>query len=306
LRFYLLLIPCYLLATTGIDSDLEDDNGPWFTGPLLTDPAYTIQKGHFNIQPYLFFINQSDDSFSQKAINNAYVFVLGLTEFIDINIIPQFTANYGTTGKNSIGMGDLIIGSSLQLLREDKRFGDLTLKIGLDQVFPSGRYQNLDPIFSGNDGFGNGCWSTALYCVGSKLFQIGRKHYLSLSAELFSVLSIPCPVKGISVYGGDLTTDGKIANGAAVILDFAFELNITKNIALAMDIENLWTMGSFFKGTTYLDVGNPEKSYSLSLAPALEYSWSKNVGIIAGVWFTAIALNTEPFVNLTIALNIYI
>jgi hypothetical protein len=306
LRFYLLFIPFYLVATTGIDSDLQDNKGPWFTGPLLTDSAYTITEGHFNIQPYVFFINQSDDNISQKAINNPYIFVLGLSESIDINIIAQFTANYGGLGENSTGMGDLIIGSSLQLFREDKRFGGLTLKIGFDQVFPCGRYQNLDPIFSGNDGFGNGCWSTALYCVGSKLFEMGREHYLSLSAELFSVLSIPCPVKGISVYGGDPTTDGKIANGAAIILDFAFELSVTKNIAFAMDIENLWSMGSFFNGTTYIDVGNSQKSYSLSLSPALEYSWSKNVGIIAGVWFTAYGSNIESFVNATIALNIYI
>jgi hypothetical protein len=319
MRLYpLFFLPFLIFADTGVDSDLADDKGPWFTGPLLTGSAYTIPKGHFNIESYVYIINDLGYFGSRghihytpskelpKAINNAYVCQLGLTEWIDINIIPQFTANYGGVGKDSIGMGDLIIGPSFQLLREDKRFGGLTFKIGLNQVFPCGRFENLNPVYSGNDGIGNGCWSTKLYCIGSKLFDLGRNHYLGARGAFSSILFIPTKVTGRNIYGGDETTSGRIARGASVIVDLGFELSITKNIVLALDIENLWMTAASFKGTTILPVGNQQDTYMLSFAPALEYNWNKNVGIIAGVWLSAYGLNVEGFINGVVALNIYI
>jgi hypothetical protein len=45
---------------------------------------------------------------------------------------------------------------------------------------------------------------------------------------------------------------------------------------------------------------------SLSLAPAIEYSWSANFGMIAGVWFTAAGRNSTVFANGIVAINVYI
>jgi hypothetical protein len=42
-----------------------------------------------------------------------------------------------------------------------------------------------------------------------------------------------------------------------------------------------------------------------SVAPAIEYNWSKNVGLIVGSWFSFAGRNSVRFISGVAALNIY-
>ena len=92
--------------------------------------------------------------------------------------------------------------------------------------------------------------------------------------------------------------------------DLAFEYTLTQNWALALDVlyvHNNHTRFSGHKGSTYgipNSVGGPS-SEQFSLAPALEYNWSSNCGVIAGVWFSVAGRNTADFINGVVAINIY-
>jgi hypothetical protein len=42
-----------------------------------------------------------------------------------------------------------------------------------------------------------------------------------------------------------------------------------------------------------------------SLAPAIEYNWNIDLGVISGVWFTFAGKNAEAFASWVTALNYY-
>ena len=46
-------------------------------------------------------------------------------------------------------------------------------------------------------------------------------------------------------------------------------------------------------------------SEQISMAPALEYNFNANVGIIGGAWFSVAGRNSTQFISWVLALNIY-
>jgi len=310
---FFVIAPFCLFADTGANVEIST-TGPWLTGPIITTSAFTIPKGHFNIEPYIFFAETNGTYRSNghihenreipKAVNISIPIQIGLTDKIDLTITPTLNYNYNV-GKEYVGVGDLNIGPSYQLMRQNKDWYGLTWKVGFTQLFPCASYQNLDPIFSGNDGGGAGAWATSLYTAAAKLIHLEQEHYLNLRSAFTTIFYVPKKVHGANSYGGDATTNGYLAKGVSVVLDLAFELTLTKNWALALDMENQYTTASKFQGTTILPVGNPKDSYKLSFAPAMEYNFSSGLGIIAGCWFTAYGLNTSAFRNVVIAVNWY-
>ena len=316
----LLILPIYILADTGMDPYLEKSEGkpkgPWLTGPLITTSAYTVSKGRFNGETYVFFTDEvgffsSKGHFHRqavqpKAINCEYLLQLGINDWIDLNLYPQFTYNYGTPGRDRIGMGDLTVSPTFQLWRDDPRYHMTTCKIGLAQIFPCGKFENLNPLYAGSDGLGSGGWSTEVFVAMSRQFHLRRENFIVARGALSTIFFSPLDVHGKNFYGGDETTKGILERGVSVIVDLALEITLSLHWALALDMENVFVTGSTFRGTTIEPVGDPQSSYILSFAPALEYNFSKNVGLIAGVWFSAYGNNTGDFVNGVIAFNVYI
>jgi hypothetical protein len=81
----------------------------------------------------------------------------------------------------------------------------------------------------------------------------------------------------------------------------SFEATLNQNWALALDsvytqtniTEFFGIPGIAFTGT-FADVGTPS-SEQLSFAPAIEYNFSGNFGIITGCWFSALGRNSTEF-----------
>ena len=322
--FFFLIISLSLFADTGVDAEPEGSyqgseskykpKGPWLTGPIVTTSAYTVPKGHFNIEPYVYVANDFGHfnagghilrhDVRPTGTNVVFCAQMGLAESIDLNIYPQFTYSYGT-GKDDISMGDLIIGPSFQIFKNNAKFYGVTWKWGLNQLFPCGTFENLDPVYSGNDGPGLGAWSTTLYTAAAKLFHIQRENFFDLRTAFSTIFYVPTKLHGRNSFGGDETTDGTLTKGPSFIWDIGMEFTLSLNWALALDIENQYTIKSTFKGQTIEKVGNPNDSYILSFAPAIEYNHSVGLGVIAGVWVGAIGIDTEDFLNYVIAVNWY-
>ncbi|MCH9617121.1 MAG: hypothetical protein SP4CHLAM5_04730 [Chlamydiia bacterium] len=317
--FILFLIPYFLFADTGLDPDLKQKpgapKGPWLTGPIITTSAYTVSKGHFNFEPYVYFTDSTGFYNSRghvhrsgtqpKAINSVELLQLGINDWIDLNLYPQFTYNYGVGERTRIGMGDLSISPTFQLWRDDPKFHMTTCKIGLTQLFPCGKFENLDPSYNGTDGLGEGGWSTTLFVAMSREFHLRKENFIVARAAISTIFFSPLDVHGLNFHGGDATTNGTLERGISVVVDLAFEITLSLHWALALDMENVYSTGSTFKGTTIEPVGRPEPGYLLSFAPAIEYNFTKNVGLIAGVWMSAYGAEEGQFINGVIALNIY-
>lgn len=324
--FYLsLLCICSLFSDSGVDTDLKSvdqdytkqeykPKGPYLTGPLLTASAYTIPKGMYNIEPYVFVVDNLGTygpnlhlASVDRRHHVAFVGIcqLGLSESVDISIIPQYLYCYSVKADSHSGMGDVIIGPSFQILKDEIDLWDITWKVGLNQLFPCGKYANLDDDLLGNDVLGSGVWTTTLYTAGAKLFHLYHEHFLATRAAFSTILYVPADLKGKTGYGGDATTDGTLYRGYSVVLDIGIEYTMTLHWALALDIENQFTSASYFRGTTIEPVGNDEDAYILSFSPAIEYNWNEHFGAIAGVWISAYGKNADQFFNFVTAVNFY-
>jgi hypothetical protein len=320
MRYILIFFyPLLLFAVTGASSDLKKTAGapigPWLTGPLLTTSAYTMPPGHTDLEPYVLWTH-TEGSFdprghvhktnaSTDSLSMLFLAYIGLTENIDISLYPLVSYKEGA-GRDKLGMGDIGIETSYQLIREDPRFHGVTCRVGLSQVFPCGKFENLYPVLFGGDAFGLGGWSTRLYIAATKIFHLRKENFLAPIVSVATIFYSPIDVTGCNAFGGDATTKGVVNRGMSVIVDVAFELTLSLHWALALDIENTYITGSTFSGETIEPVGNPKSSYLVSLAPAIEYNFSKNYGLIGGVWFTPYGSNADDFISFVLAFNMYL
>ena len=287
--------------------------GPWFTGPLLTSSAFTIPKGHYNVQPYLYVDNAfgvynkhwHEVRFPETSSNICMQVwaQIGVNSFMDFTIAPTFFYNY-VGDVSSWRFGDLYTEVGFQLTTQTGNKG-FTAKVAFGELFPTGVYQHLKASKLGTDFSGGGTFATTFKLAMSRRWNPYTFHYFASRMSLACTLSPQVPIHGLNSYGGDRFTRGRVFPGTQFPLLFGFEYNMTQNWVLALDISNTLTLKTKFRGETTFPVGW-DWSYSLSLAPAIEYNFSQSVGIIGGVWFTALGKDSSKFINYVVSLNWYI
>ena len=318
-------VPLTLFADEEIETSTPANNetieqeveaGPWFTGPLLTASGHTIPEGHFNIEPYLFYDNIMgvyDNHWNLHRVdhipsnlNFQALIQIGLLNNLDLSITPQCFYNFSSDGSSHWGFGDLSMKLGIQLRDDDPKRWFPSIKLTLGETFPTGKYQFLDENGNGTDATGGGSFGPSFGFVSARQIHFKDVHYLSLRGQFQGTVFSGVDVHGKNAFGGDPTTNGRVLPGAVFIFLGGAEYSVTRNFALACDFANVWSLKTNFKGTTTVPVGSDYSSYQLSFAPALEWNFNANIGIIGGVWFTAIGVNSASFVNGVIALNWFI
>lgn len=306
-----------LLSTYGTCSDVtitapQGKVEPWFTGPLITPSAVVVAPGKVNLEPYVYWtvINgkygkdwgaTSVPQFYQ--LNPLLFYRFGLTKNLDFGGIIQGFYNH-TEGQSKAVFGDLPVTVDYQLYRSSQKDNPYYLLLALQETFPTGKYRKLDPDKLGTDIGGQGAYLTQIRLVGSKVYQFQGPHFLRLRAFVGVTFPSSVHVKGVNAYGGDVKTHGKVHPGKSLIFTTSGEYTLTQNWVLACDFVAQWSARSRFKGHTITAVGSPS-SAQLSLAPAIEYNWNENIGLIVGSWFTFAGRNSSRFYNVTAALDIY-
>lgn len=296
------------------DASIDKVEAPWFTGPIFAPTSVTIPPGHYNLEPYIFVVantasyNNDWKSIHRKTFWSSYFQPLvqfGITEWMDSQFYPTLYYNY-TKGAGKWVFGDLPIQIGIQLYKNSGGPTDwiTTLKLNLKETFPTGKYQKLDPKKLGTDEGGQGSWQTAAQIVWGNLMYLGKGHFLSTRVSFQYNLPAPVHVKNLNAYGGGPGTDGTAYPGQSYFVDIAGELSLTQNWVFAIDILGNWTTKSRFKGKTLVKNTLPA-SVQYSLAPAIEYNWNANLGIIFGPWFTVAGRNTFKFTSGIFALNYY-
>jgi hypothetical protein len=294
-------------------SDRKVDS-PWLTGPLLAPSGLTIPKGHYNIEPYVYvFANTAryNKGYRPVKIPTYWSVVIqpsiqiGLTDFLDFQFNPTCLYNY-TRGAAKWDVGDMPIGIDIQLYKSDEEIADWItgLKLAIKEVLPLGRYQKLNPKKFRTDLGGVGSWQTTIGLVWGNLIYLKRDHFLSLRLNAQYTFPTQVHVKNFNAYGGGPGTRGKVRPPQNFEIDLGSELTLTRNWVFAMDAVALWQTPFRFKGRTFLPNSGPS-SFQLSLAPAIEYNWNADLGIIAGPWFTIAGRNSLKFTSGVIAFNYY-
>ncbi len=287
---------------------------PWFTGPLLAPSALTIPVGHINVEPYLYFLANTgayDKDWHRKKIPTLWtnysqtIIQFGLTSWMDFQFSPTLFYNY-RHGAGQWEIGDMPIGFDFQLYENIRPLDQWSPAISLSirEVLPIGKYQNLNPKKKRTDIGGLGSWQTIFAINWGNLFYIGNNRFITWRNFFSYTLPAPIHVKNFNVYGGSEGTRATVYPAQSFEIDTALEINLNRNWAFAIDFVGDWTRKVRVKGKTSLPITVPA-SAQFSLAPALEYNWSADIGIIFGSWFTIAGRSAPQFVSGIFAFNCY-
>jgi len=324
--FILFIIPGILFAKERYIPDVETGetapNQPWFTGPLIASGSTTIPVGHWNIQPY-FFATQVPAEYSQDwdiekvptfwTLNTIVPLWVGLTTWMDIQVQPQWSWNHQAGVGGHWVLGDTNVQLEFQLYRADfpPKNWLPSIKIAIRETMPTGRYRHLSASKHSVEDGGSGSWATSFIFVIGRMFHLSGLHYLSTRLNGMYTVFAPVHVKGFNNYGGGYGTDGSVRPRPSFFLDFGLELSLTRNWAFALDVIGRWRGGNSFSGTPgRLPGGMPASNTSLagiqySIAPAIEYNFNAQLGIIAGPWITFAGKESNQFYSGVISVNYY-
>jgi hypothetical protein len=293
-------------------------DGPWFTGTLLSTRGLTLDRGRAVVEPYVYYTRYGglyndnwrlqSTTVSRTIIQQTY-FIYGVTNRIDVEIAPQWLQNSGE-GESISGFGDFPLQLGFQVLRSPADSWLPNVRIWVQEVFPTGRYNRLGPS-QGLGGTGGGSFATTLGIGLQKAIRLGKDQVFRYRVNATYGFFSPVTVEGFNTYGGGFGTEGRVEPGSVTTLIVAGEYSLTRHLVLALDIGFQTINATDFSGTTGVGVsGEPAmvgRGYGnlLTIAPAVEYNFNQHVGLIAGPWFSLRGRNTMEFFGVVAALFLY-
>ena len=282
----------------------------WWTGPLLAPGAGTLPRGHVLVEPYFYDVihyGNYDRHGAVTAAEHSQTFgsltyiIYGLADRFNIGIIPTVNYTRATHGRSSSSLkfGDWTVQAQYRMTQYHPGSWIPTTSISIQQTFPTARYDKLGP--HPNDGFGSGVYSTMLSLYTQTYFWMPNGRVLRTRLNVSQQFSTGTSVSGVSVYGTEAGFIGRAKPGNVFTIDAAAEYSATRNWVLATDLVYTYdanTRLTAASGTT--DLGD---AHSVAFAPAIEYNWSSDVGLIAGIRLFPAGRNTSASIMPVFAIN---
>ncbi len=293
----------------GVSAVRESRSDAWFTGPMLANSAETLPKGHFLIEPYFYDVATAHaDGWGSRA----YV-LYGLADRFTVGLIPIVGYNRLSGGGSSsgIGLGDIAVDLQYRLTEFREGSALPTIAIQLQQAFPTGRYDRLGDR-PGN-GLGSGAYATTLGLLTQDWLWLPNGRILRVRFNLSQTFSSRADVQGASVYGTGAGFRGHARPGSSLYADAALEYSLTRSWVLALDLtythnRNTRVTGEDIPGfdsafgpvVTTRDSG---PGVAFGFAPAVEYNWTPNLGVLVGVRVIPGNRSTTRSVTPAVAIN---
>ena len=282
----------------------------WFTGPIVVLSGEVVGKGVTNWQPFLFYFwidGQYDEHWNRvsmetiRSFNPQLCVSRGFAKNFDVEIIPQMVVNQ-RGHQTSTRFSDFTFILGFQALWQQPGTWIPSLRVTLQEIFPSGQYDKFNPKKRRTEASGMGSYQTALGLNFQKLISFDPVHAMQLYWSLTYNVPSPAHIDRFNFYGGDPSTSGTIYPGNLLQAIVSCEYNFTKHWAVACDCVNLFRDRDRFSGKTRLKTTRGS-GYQLSFAPGIEYNVNGNLGFIAGSWFTAAGRNFNAFKSIVFAVN---
>lgn len=280
---------------------------PWYTGPLITPSASMMPPGVVNFQPYLNVQTnyaqfnedrRSVDTPKTVQLQSQNIFQTGLTDWMDCLFVFQGQENW-LQDKNGGGYGDTQMGLGWQILSQG--LYRPKIKVTIKETFPTGRYKRLSPTGLGLDGVGAGTYATQFCLAFGKLFLWDTLHPINTRLFFGYTVNTTVHVAGLNAYGGGTGAIGKVRPGNSFSTDLGIEWSASQAWVLALDIVYSCANRTKFHGNPGVTaaglpaaVGSGSND-NLSLAPAFEYNWNSNLGVVCGAWFSVYGRNSTNF-----------
>jgi Putative MetA-pathway of phenol degradation len=310
------------MAPGGAEPNQTIDDA-WWTGPLLAASPATLPPGHFLVEPYVYdsMVDGQFDSVGDRhrtprdsAFGSQSYVLYGLTDRVTIGAIPRIAYSEPSQGQGSstIGIGDLTAQAAYRL----SRFLDAgwlpAMSVVLGETLPTGRYDRLGD--RAGDGLGAGAYTTILSLYTQYYLWMPNGRLLRSRLDVSQSWSDEVQLRDTSVYGTPAGFRGYARPANSLTIDSAWEYSMTQRWVTALDVV-FDTAGSTQVAGIHPQsqngglTGAPIQSgsgstRSLGLAPAVEYNWSANAGVIVGVKFVAAGHNTAAALIPIAAINL--
>ena len=275
----------------------------WWTGPMLASSAATMPRGHFLIEPYLF------DVISRHAngIGSLTYMNYGLADRVTVGLIPTFGFNRVSNGPSSsrVQLGDVTAQAQYRLTKFQEGSWVPTTSFNLQETFPTGKYDRLGNRPS--DGFGSGAYTMTVSLYSQTYFWLPNRRILRARCDLSQAFSNTVNVQDVSVYGTSAGFRGHAKPGNSFFVDLAGEYSMTRRWVLALDVTYRHNNNTLVTGASVLDSNirlNSGSSDAFGFAPAIEYNWKPNLGVLLGTRVIPSSHNTSATITPAVGINI--
>ncbi len=292
---------------SGVARQSLDD--AWWTGPILTNGAGTLPAGHFLVEPYFYDVTASG---SNGYGSRAYV-LYGIADRLTAGVIPIVGYTRPSNGPSSSGVrfGDFTVAAQYRLTLFRAGRWTPTSSFEVQETFPTGAYDRLGNRPS--NGIGSGAYTTTLSLNTQTFFWMPDGRILRMRFNVFQAFSSEADVEDVSVYGTPAGFRGRARPGSSSYVYASGEYSVTRRWVLALDATYTHTANTSVTGYNLVDstgVSGPPgirldsgSSDALSFAPAVEYNWSSNLGVIVGARLVPAGHNTTASVTPVVAIN---
>lgn len=281
-----------------------------FAGNIIAYSGTNIETGQFYVQPYLYFTrlngtyNKDSELVSNVNIHQyAIEWLMSYGLITNVNVQLDLCGYYVyDSGYETCVAGDTDLMLAFQVLTEKRGTCRPNVRFFVGETFPTGKYDNLDVQFDGGDGVGEGAFSTFLTLIVNKNYA-GR-HPFNWTLNLYYVIPSAVEVEGRNIYFFTPGLRAKVKPGVQFQADFAFEYKFNKTWGWGMDVffeqqNSAWSNVQFTRTTSI--PGYLSSSYTLSLAPSLEYDVNERVNFLVGGWFSVAGRNDYSFRTIVLA-----
>lgn len=247
-------ILCLLLIVPVVVFSKSED--PWFSGPLFENHPVTMpkNKGFFDFST----VSQSNNGFydiegnvisaPRTSINNYSIdFAYGLSDNTDFRLYIPYIRNL-VSGKSYSRIGDVTLTVGYQVFRQKNSKWLPDLRLTIDETFPTGAWDNLNPNNNGADATGTGSYQTALGIRVRKMIALPSEHFLVLHSRIVLTQPSFVSISHYSIYGGSRTSKGRLMPGNSALVDFATEYNFTRNWGGVFEFSIMSQGASTFSG----------------------------------------------------------
>ena len=261
-----------------------------------------MTQGSVAIEPFLYDVSARDSD----TVHLFTYFLYGLADRLTVSVAPDFAWTSMRNGLDSSGphLGDVTLQAQYTFVAMDMEKTIPDIALGIVQNLPTGKYDRLGRA---SDGFGAGGYATTLAVYSQMLWWMPTGRLLRTRLDISDTFSPLVPVRDASVYGTEVGFLGHAAPGNQFSVQTSFEYSLTCEWTLAADFtythsDPTVTAGAQGPSPVRLDSGNSDV---LGYAPAIEYGWTPNIGVIAGVRVLAPVHNARATVTPIIALNYF-
>lgn len=292
--------------STVVQQALDD---AWWTGPMLAPSAATLPRGHVLIEPYLYDVAAAgSNSFGSLTYVN-----YGLADRLTVGLIPTagFTRVADGPSSSGIGWGDLTVLAQYRLTQFRPGRPVPTTSVVVQETFPTGKFDRLGDRPS--DGFGSGAHTTTVALYSQTYFWLPNGRIMRVRLNASQAFSSEVTVEGVSVYGTETGFRGRAKPGSAFSLNASWEYSLTRNWVLALDLTYRHQGNTRVSGHDVRALGqapdparvelgsDPQNTFGM--APAIEYNWRSNWGVLLGVRVIPGSRNTTASITPAVAIN---